>query len=221
MEKRPYGIFIVFFSKSTFDRIQAFWKKAEPEAEHTILNDILAELSVFLIQNRYVFSNDPDHFQLLKSLNHLLRIKSGLAGNFMYQTTAAANGVKNGKVQRDIPELLTKHVLRLFIEVTCRIEILLSQIFIQRLLRIEHGEILRYASCNSINDRLILRRILWNKPRRCQIVEWLQIHLARSPSVKRRFSPENFFFHERNGRTAENQHDIHAAPVMINNSLKH
>lgn len=193
--------------------------KAIPEAEHIVVNGIDRLLGRLLAVGR-LFLHDAQRDEVLEIGGADVGVLAHFAGNLRHAGSAGGDGRDDRCIDRRLPDLLLQKVCRLLIEGGGGVQIGVLDVLLDAEAVVHLQKVLRRPAHDPVGKGLLLGGEVAEIPAGLLKVEGLQLDLRRPSAVQRRFVGQHMILHVGHGRAAEDQHQLGAILVLVDQQLQ-
>lgn len=193
--------------------------EAIPEAEHIVVNGIDRLLRRLLAVGR-LFLHDAQRDEVLEIGGTDVGVLAHFAGDLRHAGSAGGDGGDDRRVDRRLPDLLFQKVRRLLVEGGGGVQIGVLDVLLDAKAVVHLQKVLRRPAHDPVGKDLLLGGEVAEIAAGLLKVEGLQLDLRRAPAVERRLVGQHMVLHVGHGRAAEDQHQLGAVLVLVDQQLQ-
>ena len=193
--------------------------EAIPEAEHIVVDGIDRPLGRLLAVGR-LFLHDAQRDEVFEIGGADVRILAHLAGDLRHARGAGGDGGDDSCVDRRLPDLLLQKVRRLLAEGGGGVQIGVLDVLLDADAVVHLQKVLWRPTHDSVGKGFLLGGEAAEIAAGLLKVEGLQLDLRRAPAVERRLIGQHMVLHVGHGRAAEDQHQLGAVLVLVDQQLQ-
>ena len=193
--------------------------KAIPETEHIVVNGIDRLLGRLLAVGR-LFLHDAQRNEVLEIGGADVGVLAHFGGDFRHTGGAGGDGGDNRRINRRLPDLLLQKIRRLLVKRGCGVQIGVLDVLLDAEAVVHLQKVLRCPAHDPKGKGLLLGGEIAEIAAGLLKVEGLQFDLRRAPAVQRRLVGQHLILHVGHGRAAEDQHQLGAVLVLVDQQLQ-